>query len=124
VPKITALTPNTGSTFGGNEVVITGLGFTGAACPGSVKFGTVQAPECTVINDTTMTTKAPPNVSGATVVLVTTQNGTSDIVPNYTYVSPSGTGAGRPLRRRGARRERELHAHLPWSLLTWTDATG
>ncbi|MCZ7576104.1 MAG: IPT/TIG domain-containing protein [Dehalococcoidia bacterium] len=125
VPKITALTPNTGSTFGGNEVVITGLGFTGASCPGSVKFGTVQAPECTVINDTTMTAKAPPNVSGAAVVLVTTQNGTSDIVPNYTYVSPSGTGGGSsapPAPGPGGNESYTLTYR--WSLLTWTGRNG
>lgn len=125
VPKITALTPNTGSTFGGNEVVITGLGFTGASCPGSVKFGTVQAPECTVINDTTMTAKAPPNVSGAAVVLVTTQNGTSDIVPNYTYVSPSGTGGGSsapPAPGPGGNESYTLTYR--WSLLTWTGRDG
>ncbi len=125
VPKITALTPNTGSTFGGNEVVITGLGFTGASCPGSVKFGTVQAAECTVINDTTMTTKAPPNVSGPAVVLVSTQNGTSDIVPNYTYVSPSGTGGGSsapPAPSPGGNESYTLTSR--WSLLTWTGRNG
>lgn len=125
VPKITALTPNTGSTFGGNEVVITGLGFTGASCPGSVKFGTVQAAECTVINDTTMTTKAPPNVSGPAVVLVSTQNGTSDIVPNYTYVSPTGTGGGSsapPAPSPGGNESYTLTSR--WSLLTWTGRNG
>ncbi len=125
VPKITALTPNTGSTFGGNEVVITGLGFTGASCPGSVKFGTVHAAECTVINDTTMTTKAPPNVSGPAVVLVSTQNGTSDIVPNYTYVSPTGTGGGSsapPAPSPGGNESYTLTSR--WSLLTWTGRNG
>lgn len=125
VPQITALTPNTGSTFGGNEVVLTGIGFTGAACPGSVKFGTVQAAECTVINDTTMTAKAPPNVSGPAVVLVTTQNGTSDIVPNYTYVSPSGSAGGStvpPAPGPGGNESYTLTYR--WSLLTWTGRDG
>lgn len=125
VPKITALTPNTGSTFGGNEVVITGIGFTGATCPGAVKFGTVQAPECQVINDTTMTAKAPPNVSGPAVVVVTTQNGSSEIVPNYTYVSPSGSGGGStapPAPGPGGTESYTLTSR--WSLLTWTGRDG
>lgn len=125
VPKITALTPNTGSTFGGNEVVITGIGFTGATCPGAVKFGTVQAPECKVINDTTMTAKAPPNVSGPAVVVVTTQNGSSDIVPNYTYVSPTGSGGGStapPAPGPGGTESYTLTSR--WSLLTWTGRDG
>lgn len=125
VPKITALTPNTGSTFGGNEVVITGIGFTGAACPGAVKFGTVQAPECKVINDTTMTAKAPPNVAGPAVVVVTTQNGSSEIVPNYTYVSPTGSGGGStapPAPSPGGTESYTLTSR--WSLLTWTGRDG
>jgi hypothetical protein len=125
VPKITALTPNTGSTFGGNEVVITGIGFTGATCPGAVKFGTVQAPECKVINDTTMTAKAPPNVSGPAVVVVTTPNGSSEIVPNYTYVSPTGSGGGStapPPPSPGGTESYTLTSR--WSLLTWTGRDG
>lgn len=125
VPKITALTPNTGSTFGGNDVVITGIGFTGAACPGAVKFGTVQAPECKVINDTTMTAKAPANVSGPAVVVITTQNGSSEIVPNYTYVSPTGSGGGStapPAPGPGGTESYTLTSR--WSLMTWTGRDG
>lgn len=92
VPIITQLSPNQGSTVGGYDVVITGLGFTGATCPGAVKFGAMPAPTCSVINDTTLSVKAPPNVSGSTVVSVTTPNGTSALQENFTYVSPSGSG--------------------------------
>ncbi len=94
VPIIASLTPNQGSTFGGYDVVIVGLGFTGATCPGAVKFGAMPAATCTVINDNTLSVKAPPNVSGATVVSITTANGTSAIAENFTYVSPSGPGGG------------------------------
>ena len=92
VPIITQLSPNQGSTFGGYDVVISGLGFTGASCPGAVKFGAMPAPSCAVINDTTLSVKAPPNVSGSTVVSVTTPNGTSILSENFTYVSPGGSG--------------------------------
>lgn len=123
-PKVTALTPNQGSTFGGNEVTISGLGFTGAVCPGSVKFGTMVAASCTVVNDTTLITVAPPNVSGAAVVVVQTVNGTSDIVPNYTYISPSGPGGGTapPAPPPGGTTTYNLSAR--WTLLTWAGPSG
>lgn len=124
VPAITLITPNSGSTFGGTEITITGQGFTGAACPGSVKFGAVQAATCTVVNDTTITTKAPPNVAGPTVVVVQTINGTSEITPNYTYVSPNGPGGGTapPAPSPGGTTTYTLAAR--WTLLTWTGLDG
>jgi len=64
-------------------------------------------------------------LSGAAVVLVTTQNGTSDIVPNYTYVSPSGTGGGSsapPAPGPGGNESYTLTYR--WSLLTWTGRNG
>jgi len=119
-PKVTQLSPNQGSTFGGTPITLTGLGFTGAACPGSVKFGTVLAATCTVINDTTISTVAPPNASGATVVTVSTQNGTSEIVQNYTYVSPNAPGGGTtpPAPTPGGTTTYTLTSR--WTLLTWT----
>jgi hypothetical protein len=119
-PKITSLTPNSGSTFGGAEVTVTGLGFTGAACPGSVKFGAVTAASCTVINDTTLTTVAPPNVAGPAVVTVNTLNGTSDIVPNFTYISPNGPGGGTAPPAPGAGGTATYTLSPRWTLLTWT----
>jgi hypothetical protein len=124
-PKITSLTPNSGSTFGGTEVTIAGLGFSGATCPGAVKFGTLDATSCSVVNDTTITTVAPANLAGPTVVTVTTANGTSDIVPNYTYISPTGTGGGStspPPPGPGGTIEYVLSAR--WTLLTWTGVNG
>jgi hypothetical protein len=123
-PKITALAPNSGSTFGGTEITLTGLGFTGAACPGSVKFGAVQAQTCTVVNDTTLLTVAPPNIAGPTVVTITTVNGTSDIVPNYTYLSPNAPGGGTspPAPSPGGTTSYTLTSR--WTLLTWTGMEG
>ena len=121
-PKITALTPNTGSTFGGNEVTISGLGLTGAICPGAVKFGTVVAETCSVVNDSTIITVAPPNISGPTVVTVQTVNGTSDIMANYTYVSGNSGGTSPPAP--GAPGTSTYMLSARWTLLTWTGPTG
>ena len=123
-PKITALTPNTGSTFGGNEVTISGLGLTGAICPGSIKFGTVVAPTCSVVNDSTIITVAPPNVSGPTVVTVQTVNGTSEILPNYTYVSGNGPGGGTAPPAPGAPGTNTYTLSPRWTLLTWSGSSG
>jgi hypothetical protein len=95
-PEVAAVTPNKGRTFGGETVVISGKGFLGAVCPGAVLFGINKAPSCTVQSDSTITAVTPPNVSGPTVVLVTTPNGSSIIAENFTYENtvPGGGGGG------------------------------
>lgn len=90
-PVITAITPNSGTVFGGETVVISGVGFLGTVCPGGILFGTSVVQQCTVINDTTIQVTTPPGQSGPTVVVVTTPNGTSEIVENFTYTK---TGSG------------------------------
>ncbi len=87
-PIITAVTPNSGTVFGGDTIVISGRGFLGATCPGAVIIGTATVSQCTVINDTTMTVVTPPNPSGAAVVVVQTPYGSSDIEEWFTYTKP------------------------------------
>lgn len=123
-PKITQVTPNSGSTFGGTEITITGLGLSGATCPGAVKFGAVAAPTCTVNNDSSLTVISPPNLAGPTVISVTTANGTSDIVPNFTYVSPNAPGGGTAPPAPGPGGTTTYTLHTRWTLLTWTGNPG
>jgi hypothetical protein len=123
-PKITQVAPNSGSTFGGTEITITGLGLSGATCPGAVKFGAVTAQVCTVVNDTTITVTSPPNLAGPTVISITTVNGTSDIVPNFTYVSPTGPGGGTAPPAPGPGGTTTYTLHARWTLLTWTGNPG
>jgi PKD repeat protein len=69
-PIVSALSPANDNIAGGAAVTITGVNFTGAT---AVHFGTVAAASFTVVNDTTITTTAPPGVSYGTVyVRVTT----------------------------------------------------
>ena len=91
-----------------------------SVCPGAVKFGAFNAPSCTVINDTTISTVAPPNVAGPIVVVIQTANGTSDIVPNYTYISPSGPGGGTAPPAPSAGGVNTYTLTSRWTLLTWT----
>ena len=70
---VTSVTPNTGVAGGGNQVVISGVGFNGDNNENSgpafdVYFGSVEQPNFTVVNDNTITTTAPP---GSGIVNVT-----------------------------------------------------
>lgn len=86
LPTVTNVSPNTGSTAGGNPVVITGTGFTGAF---QVAFGSVISPSITVNSATQITATAPPQAAGTVYVRVTTPNGTSADVAaaQYTYTT-------------------------------------
>ncbi|MGA7627627.1 MAG: IPT/TIG domain-containing protein, partial [Methanoregula sp.] len=95
VMVVTSISPNVGPLAGGTQVIITGVGFTGANC---VEFGGIAnaTGAMTVNSDTSITVYSPgPNgVSGD--VTVTTPGGTS--LPNppadqFTYTSvPTVTG--------------------------------
>jgi uncharacterized protein (TIGR03437 family) len=76
-PKVTAISPPSGSTAGGNTVTITGTGFTGAT---TVDLGTVSATSFTVVSSTQITFVAPKEVAGAHNITVTTPAGTSNDV--------------------------------------------
>ncbi|SCK31427.1 IPT/TIG domain-containing protein [Streptomyces sp. WMMB 322] len=81
VPEITLVEPSTGPAVGGQDVTISGSGFSGAT---SVTFGGVDATSFIVENDTTITATTPPGTAYTTVdVEVTTPGGTA--TGSYTY---------------------------------------
>ena len=100
-PVITSLSPSSGSTVGGTIVTITGTNFTGAT---SVTINGKAATPIKVVDNTTITCKAPVSTSAGPVdVIVTTGGGPSSAFSSYTYVTPaiitsispaSGTKAG------------------------------
>ena len=83
-PAVTAVSPRSGPTSGGNVVTITGTGFTGAT---SVRFGTVTTTHFTVNSSTRITVTVPPQSAGTHDVNVTTPGGrsASSSVDKYTY---------------------------------------
>ena len=86
-PTVAALSPAEGPLSGGNEVTITGTGFTAATL---VQFGD-QAAGFTVDSDTQITATAPAGESPDTAqVSVTSLGGTSPPGPQttYTYLAP------------------------------------
>lgn len=87
-PRVTTLSPATGSPGGGNSVVITGRNFTGVT---AVSFG--GSPAVFAYNSSTQITATAPAGSGGMNVRVTTAAGTSatDAGNLYTYTALSLT---------------------------------
>ncbi len=84
-PVVAGIGPSGGPPGGGTTVTISGQNFTGAT---SVTFGGQAATPFTVVNDTTITVRAPAGTSGRAVdVRVSTPGGTSPIVSGdkFTY---------------------------------------
>ena len=87
VPQVAAISPSSGSASGGDQVTITGSGFTGAT---DVGFGPTSGAALNVDNDTQITTASPAG-TGTVDVTVTTPAGTSATTPadQYTYLTAS-----------------------------------
>jgi hypothetical protein len=94
VPTLTSLSPTSGSTLGGNDVILTGTDLTGAT---DVNFGSNDLKSCpaapcfTFNSDTQITVDGvPANAAVPVSVSVTTSGGTSNN-KTYTYVTPVPT---------------------------------
>ena len=87
-PTVTGLAPTSGPEAGGNNVVITGTGFTGTTGPTSVQFGATNATSYVVDSDTQITAVAPAG-TGTVDVTVTNNSATSATSANsqYTYLA-------------------------------------
>jgi len=93
MPTITSLSPTSGPTSGGTNVIVTGTGFTG---PLTVRFGTT-ATTFTINSATQITAIAPAGSAGTVQVTVTSSEGTSNgvsysyvAIPALSSISPSG----------------------------------
>lgn len=89
-PTITALTPSSGPTEGGESVVITGTDFTGAT---AVSFGGVAASSFTVNSATRITATTPASPAGSVPVSIVNPQGTNTPsgAATYTYVQRPAT---------------------------------
>jgi hypothetical protein len=83
-PTVSGVSPASGGVAGGNYVMVTGTGFTGAT---GVTFGSLAATSFTVLADTALVAVAPPEAAGTLDVKVTTYGGTSGTssADHYTY---------------------------------------
>lgn len=83
VPVVSSVSPNNGSTAGGNLVTITGQGFTGVSGAAGVKFDSTNATSYVVVSDSKIVAEVPAGSAGSADVVVT----------NSTGASTTGTGA-------------------------------
>jgi hypothetical protein len=84
VPTITAVSPVTGPTAGGQTVTITGTNFGTILANVSVKFGTTPG-VVTAVTDTSITVTTPAHSGGVVNVVVTTPGGIATKADGYTY---------------------------------------
>jgi large repetitive protein len=86
-PSLTSISPDSGSSTGGDTVTITGTGFTGAT---DVDFGNTNAATMTVMSDTQIRVTSPAG-SGTVDVTVITPAGTSaqSSADQFTYADTS-----------------------------------
>lgn len=75
-PSVTSLAPSSASTTGGDLVILTGSGFTGATAV-TVDAASVPVADWEVTSDSKIALKAPAHAAGAVQVTVTTATGTS-----------------------------------------------
>ncbi|WP_159926814.1 MULTISPECIES: S-layer family protein [Nocardia] len=81
-PSLASAMPDSGATTGGNTVVLTGTGFTGAT---TVDFGATAAVSFVVVSDSEIRAVAPAGATGNFTVTVTAPGGTSNGF-SYSYV--------------------------------------
>ena len=83
---VTAVSPSTGTTFGGTMVTITGTGFVSGA---SVSIGGTPALDVVVASPTSLTAKTPAHASGVSDVRVTVGSVNGSLASAYTFVTPT-----------------------------------
>ncbi len=90
-PVISAITPTSGGTAGGQMVTITGTNFDPTAAQNTVKFGASNA-TVTAATATQLTVTTPPGSVGAVDVSIETADGTFSLTSGYIYVAPPVAG--------------------------------
>ncbi len=83
LPTVNTVTPSSGPTAGGTQIVIAGTGFTGAT---AVQVGGVDAAGFTVDNDSQITATTPTGTAGTVSVNVTRASGANTANGFFTYL--------------------------------------
>jgi len=96
-PTVTKVSPETGSTAGGTEVVITGTGFEAGGSGVTVKIGSAAA-EVSVESETEIVAKTAATAAGKDEVVVSYADGVSSTGgPSFTYVAPPSVSSVAPV---------------------------
>ena len=93
VPEITSVSPDSGTTAGGESVTIAGINFLSVA---TVSFGGAAASvTARAFNPDSITVTTPPHAAGAVDVVVDNSGGSSDTrTDGFTYVAPPAQPGG------------------------------
>lgn len=84
-PQLTAVSPTSGSSLGGQTITLLGSNFV----PGTtVTFGGVAAPSASVISATQIFATTPAHAPGLVSVAVTNGNGSSTLPNSFTFIQP------------------------------------
>ena len=84
-PTISSISPESGSTLGGNQVDITGDNFVNVT---GVSFGEAAATSFEVLGVSLIRAVAPAHVSGSVNISVTTESGISTSIATYEFLTP------------------------------------
>jgi len=87
-PIVRALSPASGTTFGGTEVTLTGEKFVAGS---TVTFGGMPGINIAVENGNTIRATTPSHASGPVDVQVTGSTGSAILAQAFTFVAPGGT---------------------------------
>lgn len=93
-PTISGVSPNSGTTFGGTTVTITGTQFAAGA---TVTIGGTAATDVAVQSPTSLTAKTAQHAAGAVPVTVTVNAKTGTMANAFTYVAQGATQNAAPV---------------------------
>jgi hypothetical protein len=93
-PTVAAVAPNSGTTFGGTTITVTGSKFDAGA---TVTVGGAAATDVAVQSPTSLTAKTAQHAAGQADVAVTVSGNTASLRNGFTYVAQSGTANTPPV---------------------------
>ena len=85
-PRVTGITPSTGTTLGGTAVTISGANFASGA---TVTIGGVAATNVVVGGPTTLTATTPQHASATSDIVVAVAGRSGTLARGYTFVAPA-----------------------------------
>ena len=107
-PRVTAIAPATGTTFGGTAVTISGANFSAGA---TVTIGGVAATEVTVAGSTSITAVTPQHAAGAADVVVRVGTQSATLPGAFTFQTPASSTNAPPVI--ASLTAQGTHAHEP-----------
>lgn len=93
-PRVTSISPASGTTLGGTAVTLTGANFSAGA---AVTVGGAAATQLTVVSPTSITATTPQHAAGAVDVVVTLNGQSGALAGGYTFVAPAATSNAPPV---------------------------